>query len=88
VVSEITGSSAAVEHLLRPHVKRVAVANPSLVRAIAYARPAFTAMKLRKVALEAGAPRAYGKVGPGRDDWIKEIRERGRIGRARRGAGL
>lgn len=42
----------------------------------AYARPAFTAMKLRKVALKAGAPRAYGKAGPGRDYWIKEIRER------------
>lgn len=41
----------------------------------AYARPAFTAMKLRKVALKAGAPRAYGKAGPGRDYWIKEIRE-------------
>ena len=33
-------------------------------------------MKLRKVALKAGAPRAYGKAGPGRDYWIKEIRER------------
>ena len=42
----------------------------------AYARPAFTAMKLRKAALKAGAPRAYGKAGPGRDYWIKEIRER------------
>jgi transposase len=42
----------------------------------AYARPAFTAMKLRKVALRAGAPRAYGKAGPGRDYWIKEIRDR------------
>lgn len=42
----------------------------------AYARPAFTAMKLRKVALKAGAPRAYGKAGPGRDYWIREIRER------------
>lgn len=42
----------------------------------AYARPAFMAMKLRKVALKAGAPRAYGKAGPGRDYWIKEIRER------------
>ena len=41
-----------------------------------YARPAFTAMKLRKAALKAGAPRAYGKAGPGRDYWIKEIRER------------
>lgn len=42
----------------------------------AYARPAFTAMKLRKVALKAGAPRAHGKAGPGRDYWIKKIRER------------
>lgn len=42
----------------------------------AYARPAFTAMKMRKVALKAGAPRAYGKAGPDRDYWIKEIRER------------
>ena len=33
-------------------------------------------MKLRKVALKAGAPTAYGKAGPGRDYWIKEIRER------------
>jgi transposase len=41
-----------------------------------YARPAFTAMKLRKVALKAGEPRAYGKAGPGRDYWIKEIRDR------------
>ncbi|MEY9104512.1 transposase [Bradyrhizobium yuanmingense] len=32
------GNSAAVERILRPHVKRVAVANPKLVRAIAYAR--------------------------------------------------
>jgi len=40
----------------------------------AYARPAFQAMKLRKVALKAGAPRAYGKAGPGRDYWIKDIR--------------
>ena len=39
----------------------------------AYARPAFTAMKLRKAALKAGAPREYGKAGPGRDYWIKEI---------------
>ena len=42
----------------------------------AYARPAFTAMKLRKAALKAGAPREYGKAGPGRDYGIKEIRER------------
>jgi len=38
VVIELTGNSAAVERILRPHVKRVAVANPRLVRAIAYAR--------------------------------------------------
>lgn len=42
----------------------------------AFARPAFTAMKLRKVALKAGAPREYGKAGPGRDYWISEIRHR------------
>jgi transposase len=42
----------------------------------AFARPAFTAMKLRKVALKAGAPREYGKAGPGRDYWVREIRQR------------
>ena len=42
----------------------------------AFARPAFMAMKLSKVALRAGAPREYGKAGPGRDYWIKEIRQR------------
>jgi transposase len=42
----------------------------------AFARPAFTAMKLRKVALKAGAPREFGKAGPGRDYWIQEIRQR------------
>jgi transposase len=42
----------------------------------AYARPAFTAMKMRKAALKAGAPRECGKAGPGRDYWIKEIRQR------------
>jgi hypothetical protein len=41
----------------------------------AFARPAFTAMKLRKVALMAGAPREYGKAGPGRDYWIKAVRQ-------------
>ena len=45
-------------------------------REYAFARPAFTAMKLRKAALKAGAPREYGKAGPGHDYWIKEIRER------------
>ena len=38
VVIEATGNSAAVERLMRPYVRRVAVANPRLVRAIAYAR--------------------------------------------------
>jgi transposase len=38
VVIEATGNSAAVERLMRPYVKRVAVANSRLVRAIAYAR--------------------------------------------------
>lgn len=38
VVIEATGNSAAVERLLRPFVKRVVIANPSMVRAIAYAR--------------------------------------------------
>lgn len=41
-----------------------------------FARPAFTAMKFRKLALKAGAPREYGKAGPGRDYWIKEIRQK------------
>jgi len=45
-------------------------------REYAFARPAFTAMKLRKVALKAGARREYGKAGPGRDYWIKEIRRK------------
>jgi hypothetical protein len=35
---EATGNSAAVERLMRQFVKRIAVANPRLVRAIAYAR--------------------------------------------------
>ena len=33
-----TGNSAAVERILRPFVKRVVVADPRMVRAIAYAR--------------------------------------------------
>lgn len=33
-------------------------------------------MKLRKLALKAGAPREYGKAGPGRNYWIKEIRHK------------
>ena len=40
------------------------------------ARPAFTAMKLRKAALKAGAPREHGPAGPAHDYWIKEIRQR------------
>lgn len=42
----------------------------------AWARPAFVAMKLRKLELKAGAARAHGKAGPGHDYWIKEIRHR------------
>jgi hypothetical protein len=38
VVIEATGNSAAVERILRPFAKRVVVANPRMVRAIAYAR--------------------------------------------------
>jgi transposase len=45
-------------------------------RAYEWARPAFVAMKMRKLELKAGAPRAHGKAGPGRDYWIKEIRHR------------
>jgi transposase len=41
-----------------------------------WARPAFVAMKMRKLELRAGAPKAHGKVGPGRDYWIKELRHR------------
>ena len=41
-----------------------------------WARPAFVAMKMRKLELRAGAPKAYGKAGPGRDYWIKELRHR------------
>lgn len=41
-----------------------------------WARPAFVAMKMRKLELRAGAPRAHGPAGPGRDYWIKEIRHR------------
>jgi hypothetical protein len=33
-------------------------------------------MKMRKLELKAGAPRAHGKAGTGRDYWIKEIRHR------------
>jgi transposase len=38
VVIEATGNSAAVERLLRPYVRRVVVANPRLVKAIAWAK--------------------------------------------------
>lgn len=42
-----------------------------------WARPAFVAMKMRKLALRAGGQKAHGnKPGPGRDYWIKEIRHR------------
>lgn len=42
-----------------------------------WARPAFVAMKMRKLALRAGAPKQHGnRPGPGRDYWIKEIRHR------------
>ena len=41
------------------------------------ARPSFTAMKLRKAALKAGAPREHGNhAGPAHDYWIKDIRQR------------
>lgn len=39
----------------------------------AYARPALQEMKLREVALRAGAPSEYGKAGPRRDYWMKKI---------------
>ncbi|MEM9049239.1 MAG: IS110 family transposase [Pseudomonadota bacterium] len=42
----------------------------------AWSRPAFVAMKMRKLAVQAGAPKAHGKAGPGRDYWIKELRQR------------
>lgn len=38
IVIEATGNTAAVERLLRPFVGRVIIANPRMVRAIAYAR--------------------------------------------------
>lgn len=38
--------------------------------------PAFVAMKMRKLELRAGAPKAHGPAGPARDYWIKEIRHR------------
>jgi hypothetical protein len=41
-----------------------------------WARPAFVAMKMRKLALRAGAPKAHGHAGPGRDYWIRELRHR------------
>lgn len=39
-----------------------------------WARPAFVAMKMRKIELRAGAQKAHGKAGPGCDCWIKELR--------------
>lgn len=41
-----------------------------------WARPAFVAMKMRKLELRAGASKAHGRAGPGRDYWIKELRHR------------
>lgn len=41
-----------------------------------WARPAFIAMKMRKLELRAGAAKAHGPAGPARDYWIKEIRHR------------
>ncbi len=41
-----------------------------------WARPAFVAMKMRKLELRAGAPKAHGVAGPGHDYWIKELRQR------------
>jgi transposase len=62
VVVEATGNSAAVERLLRPYVKRVAIANSRLVRAIAYARvktDKIDATILAKL-YAAGSPRGLG----------------------------
>ena len=33
-------------------------------------------MKMRRLELRAGAPRAHGKAGPGHDYWIKELQHR------------
>ena len=33
-------------------------------------------MKIRRLELRAGAPKAHDPAGPGRDDWIKELRHR------------
>lgn len=41
-----------------------------------WARPAFVAMKMRKLEPRAGAPKAHGAAGPGRDYWMKELRHR------------
>ena len=38
-----------------------------------WVRPAFVAMKMRKLELRAGAAKAHGPAGPARDYWIKEI---------------
>lgn len=40
-----------------------------------WTRPAFLAMKTRRVELQARAPKAHGKAGPARDYRIKELRE-------------
>ncbi len=37
VVIEATGNSSAVDRFLRPQIKRVVIANPRVLRAIAYA---------------------------------------------------
>jgi hypothetical protein len=41
-----------------------------------WARPAFVAMKMRKLELRTGASKAHGRAGPGHDYWIKELRYR------------
>ncbi len=41
-----------------------------------WARPAFVAVKMRKLELRAGAARAHAPAGPSRDYWIKEIQHR------------
>ena len=33
-------------------------------------------MKMRRLELQSGAPKAHGKAGAARDYWIKELRER------------
>ena len=60
VVIEATGNSAAVERILRPFVKRVVVANPRMVRAIAYARV---------MPIPTKPPVCNGMIAP-RDSWM------------------